>query len=314
MSITTGLGREEVGRNEILNGNFDLWARGTSFVYTALYSADRWGHHQFQVGVSTRQTFVAGGEHPGNSQYVMRVSGNSVNGVRMQVAQGIEHLNTIPLRGKRVTLSYYLRCSAASFSVNPTAVRGYVGYTTGTADAVFNTNNYLVTSANATATQGSLPTTWKKYTVSLNIPTNANNVAVVFQTDLDPVFLTSDWYEISQVKLEVGSVATPFSLAGGSIGGEITLCERYYQTITHQLWGDGYSAGAGAYVVLASGSFRTTMRTTPSVTAPTWALSLVNTPTLDSYTTTGITFAAISNGTGRMTLRSSSAIIAEAEL
>ena len=53
----------------------------------------------------------------------------------------------------------------------------------------------------------------------------------------------NDWIEFEKIQLEVGSVATPFSRAGGTIQGELSGCQRYYTRL----------GGDAAYGIIATG-------------------------------------------------------------
>ena len=217
-------------RNLIINGDFNIWQRGTA--ETALsqnYKADRWGKMQYQSALHSRQAFVASGTHPENSQYVLRASGDATTALsRIQTAQGVESVNCIPLRGKTITLSLYLRCVSATMPTSSLSnLNVVVGSTAATADGSFLTTTYVAGgNASVVIAQGSLPTTWTKYTVTYTVPTNTNNIAayVGFSGNVDAG--TGDWYEISQVQIEEGTVATPFEHR--SYGTELALCQRYY--------------------------------------------------------------------------------------
>jgi hypothetical protein len=71
---------------------------------------------------------------------------------------------------------------------------------------------------------------------------------------------------MTQVQLEVGSVATVFARAGGTIQGELAACQRYYQRIV-----DGASQWIGAISYYQSTfienvtRFIVQMRTAPSL-------------------------------------------------
>ena len=131
-------------KNKLINGNFRLWGRGVGpGIISVEYQADRWGKHNFQRAVPSRQDFVASGDHPGNSKYVLRNAGDGSTAARLGSYQGIESWDTYSLRGKTVTLSGYIRFSAASIT-SSTSLGVSLGYTNAAADGVMNSSNYQV--------------------------------------------------------------------------------------------------------------------------------------------------------------------------
>ena len=68
-------------------------------------------------------------------------------------------------------------------------------------------------------------------------------------------------YQLTGVKLEIGSIATPFNRE--SISKVLSDCQRYYQTITSWLMGGYAAAGATMY---SDTMLATTMRIAPTVT------------------------------------------------
>ena len=89
-----------------------------------------------------------------------------------------------------------------------------------------------------------------------NFLSTANQV-----NELDTV---NNTFKVALVQLESGSVATQFETRG--MGQELTLCQRYYQTLSDFLVSGNTGAGAGIYndVTLA-----TTMRSPPTATVST---------------------------------------------
>jgi len=216
-------------KNVIINGGMAIWQRGTA--QTALstqYLADRWGKHQFQNSMITRQSFVQSGAHPGDSQYVMRASGDGSGTTRCNVGQGIELSDTVRFRGKTVTFSGYVRCSAATMSTATGNLSAIVGYSNSSNNGPFTSTNYTADGTTSNLfTPGSFPTTWTKFSTTLTISSTAQNIAVIVQFDNSSTLLASDWYELSNLQLEVGTVATEFEYR--PIGEEFALCQRYFE-------------------------------------------------------------------------------------
>jgi hypothetical protein len=96
-------------------------------------------------------------------------------------------------------------------------------------------------------TGGSHRSTWTTY--------NANDRNV---SNLGIGGSTSDYWQITGVQLEVGSVATPFEHR--SYGDELARCERYFQVIKAI---QAMSGGAST-IVTSSINLRTVMRSTPT--------------------------------------------------
>lgn len=247
-------------RNKIINGSFEVWQRGTSRVYlnAGSFRADRWTANQYQNAAHQQVsvTPVTGMQ----TRYALR-SGSSTTaeaggGARMWVNTTLESADSIPLRGQTVTLSFWVRFSSATCSSSTGTAYGNwtssINYYTSTTDASTATTGPS-SSTDTTITNGSLPTTWTKYTITGTVPSNANNVGVQFGFAGLGNTASNDavWYEITQVQLERGSVATPFEQR--PFGMELALCQRYYQVIAV-----GTSKNLGNNVTLTANDTRGT--------------------------------------------------------
>jgi hypothetical protein len=213
MSITTGLGREEVGRNVLYNSNFDIWQRGTSGSGAGTILADRWyassGCESNSRGSATSPT--------GSTYYAIYTRTTASSG-SLAMFQRMESAVTKPLEGKTVTLSFQFRQTAGT--TLPCKVR---------VDSANAVDNYSGITNQIDATVLVSPTSsWQSVSYSFVVNTTMANNG--FQVVIGNIAATGPiTYNLSQVKLEVGSVATPFSLAGGDYAGELQKCIRYYE-------------------------------------------------------------------------------------
>jgi hypothetical protein len=255
------------GKNGVINGGMDIWQRGTSIAQTApaLYTADRWLGYQ---GTATAVTYTR--QATGDTtnlpfiQYCARIQRNSGStaGSQAQFAQTFESINSIPYAGKTITMSFYAR-RGANYSMNSNNVT--FGFITGTGTD----QNVLTgfTGAAATYTDYTLTTTWQRFTYTQTIPTTATQIGFAFFFTPTGTAGANDWFEVTGVQLEVGSVATPFARAGGSIGGELALCQRYYFRTT----GGGtfqplcFGFASSSTNVMGYLQYPVTMRTSPTV-------------------------------------------------
>ena len=244
------------GRNRIINGNFDIWQRGTSFT-TSGYSADRWyttADTNSGWTVSQQEFTYGQTDVPNEPTYFLRyaISSGSLTGPAIQ--QRIEGVRTFA--GKTVTVTFYARVSSGS-TFTPSYIRMNQSFGSGGSSGVFAVPNEELTA---------FTSSWTKYTYTFNIPSIAGKTIgasnyVNFMIRIPDSTTTT--LDIAQVQLEEGSVATPFEHR--QYGQELALCQRYYGTGIFTATNAYISAaGVGVFGFL---SYKVTMRAAPTVSA-----------------------------------------------
>jgi hypothetical protein len=250
------------GKNFAINGNFDIWQRGTSFAAAVVsaYTADRW---QITSGTQTATISQQTTGAPNGSRYVLRNAYTSA-GSYGNFYQGVETNNALQLSGKTVTLSIKIRKNATL-----TTDLNLVIAKSATVDAAYSAT--WTTVGQTTITNASMPTgttsaDWYTASVTATVPNDgtANSLRIgISEVSTQP---SGAYWEISQAQLELGSVATAFTRCGGTIQGELSACQRYYAKLN----ASGYayfcnSAARSTTVTDGTVVFPVTMRTVPTL-------------------------------------------------
>ena len=218
-----------IATNPIINGGFDVWQRGTSVAYGTVggFGADRWivVRGGWASGATmSRQTGTAGIQYAAR---VQRDSGNtSTNGI--YIDSWVETANSVFFQGKTITLSFYARCGA-NFSASGSAMT--LNFLTGTGTDQNGTTTGYTGSVTAISQTSTLTTSWQRFSYSTTLNSNINEMGVSIGYLPTGTAGANDWFEITGVQVDVGSVALPFRRAGGTIQGEIALAQRYYYRI-----------------------------------------------------------------------------------
>ena len=278
------------GKNKIINGDFGVWQRGTSVAVVAdtfQRLADRF--HLYMSGTfsatQSQQTFtpgtapVAGYE----GQYFWRNTITSITGslTLNRFGQKIEDVRTFA--GQTVTVSFWAK-AGANASWTPQLVQEFG---TGGSGVVF-----------ASGTSVNVTTSWQRFSQTISVPSVSGKTigagsCLTFVIDMPTTGAQTN--DVWGVQLEAGSVATPFTTASGSIGGELALCQRYYErwtlgTSNVALPGFNNSTTNGYHNFI----FKVTKRSDPTISISANADWAVRVPggsnqTLTGFTTIGIT-------------------------
>ena len=267
-----GGGQLAGAKNRVLNSNMSVFQRGTSFTGTfatgtGTYTADRWLAY-IGAGANTISRQVTGDTtNLPFIQYCTRVardSGQTSTNV-VYFANGFESVNSIPLAGKTVTLSFYAR-AGANYSSASNALLANVITGTGTDQNVISGFTGGVNAISQTAT---LTTTWQRFSYSATLATTATQVAVRF--DRTPVGTAgaNDYYEVTGVQLEAGtSTASPYAPNGATYQAELAACQRYYvrfaETSSSSDWMIGFGTGFSTTGATIQVKHPVTMRVYPS--------------------------------------------------
>ena len=252
-----GVGR----RNLLINGDFKVSQRGvytsTTSVANNTYYLDRWR--------------MALGSVAGTVQHNEVVLPNGIKTMAMKVSAatsnttgyvGVRHVieDFRALSGQVVTASMWVRTTLKSMTFRHDSTANFGNVVSPDGQWYYHTATYqmpTITAAGGNANQTTL--------ALINYTGSAGGGTI-----------SGEYFEVAQVQLELGSVATPFEHR--SYGEELALCERYYQKSYDK---DAYVTGStslstvgsvdhygssDATNVLAQVYFRTQMRDAPTVT------------------------------------------------
>jgi hypothetical protein len=273
-----------LSNNAIINGNFDIWQRGTSITGNTFFNADRWFFSGPGATTVSRQAFSPGElTVPGYGQpeFFARLSISSAGD--NQFLQNVEDVRT--LAGQTVTLSFWIKASTST-----------------SIEHIFLLQNFGAGGSAMGITQfGSgtaITTQWERVSVTTTLPSVVDKTIGAnssLSARLDTLSTFTGSIDIWGVQLEAGSVATPFKLAGGgNPGAELALCQRYYyrtDTGSDARVGVGYNRNTTTANIFVP--FPVSMRVSPitfetSATASHYGLTFLATGAVCSVVPTAI--------------------------
>jgi hypothetical protein len=269
--LTSSTLSNSAGKNLVINGGMDIWQRGTSALAAATstatgFTADRWQLYRGSFTANCTASRQATGDTTNlpSIQYGLRVQRTAADTSTqfIRTLQTFETVNSIPLAGKTVVISYYAK-RGANYSSASNAFSILVDYGTGT------DQNYIggfTGNTNIANNAVTLTTTYQRFTTSFTVPATATQLAIYYGYTPSGTAGANDWFEITGIQLELGATATTFSRAGGSIQGELAACQRYYfrntgttgETIINIGFANSSTAGSGQI------QFPVPMRVTPT--------------------------------------------------
>jgi hypothetical protein len=256
-STSTGLryqGNFAAGKNKIINGDFGIWQRGTSFTSPSnVYTADRFQANGITGDVVSRQTFtpgtapVAGYE----GEYFLRYASSATAGTRY-FFQKVEDVRTFA--GQTVTFSFWARVNSGTASLTTYFYQQFGSG--GSADVQSSSGTYTVTTA------------WQRITFTITMP-SVSGKTIGAGSLVQAAFLFSDVsknLDIWGYQLEASNTATAFQTATGTIQGELAACQRYFYKMTGVSGTDPFGVGTAisSTSIVIQTALPVTMRTAPT--------------------------------------------------
>jgi hypothetical protein len=250
-STSTGLrwqGDYAAGKNKIINGDFGVWQRGTSFSNPGNgdYTTDRFKISFDGTGATrtvSRQTFtpgtapVAGYEGQFFYRVAQTVAGSGQTFLT-PVIQRIENVQT--LAGQTATLSFWAK-AGANISISGGLVQNFGSGGSSSVNTSVGTHN--------------LTTSWQRFTATVSIPSISGKtigtsafLELYFDSGSPTAVQTLDFWGF---QLEASNTATAFQTATGTLQGELDACRRYFEAQTGLAGGNDQSVGNG-FVVTAT--------------------------------------------------------------
>jgi hypothetical protein len=226
-AATTGLRYSATpsASNPIINSAFQIAQRGTSGFTANGFTLDRWFINGAANMTLSRQATSDTTNLP-FIQYCARIArtAGSTSTVPREFTQSLESVNAIPFAGKTVTVSFYAR-AGANYSSTSNALSLTLVSGTGT-DQNRGATAYTGEAYPASVT-ATLTTTWQRFSATGTVAATATELAIYNVSTPTGTAGANDYYEITGVQIDIGSVALPFRTYAATIQGELAACQRY---------------------------------------------------------------------------------------
>ena len=321
VSVNTAGG---TAKNAIINGNFDIWQRGTSFssVGNSVFTADRVSWNQTGTGVIdiTQETSIVPNNSSTNSlKLAVTTADTSIAAADFYMLQysiegaDVQHFAFGDSNANDVTLSFWVRSNLTGIYTigirNSASNRSYVSeYTIDSADTF--EKKTITIPGDTTGTWLHENNVGLKLVFGLSFGSNhhgTNNTWEAAQdfgtaNQVNWLGTTSNTFYLSQIQLEVGSVATVFERR--TFSTELGLCRRYFwRPVDGSIDATGVLPGWSAH----------SANTTRMVSGYLWPVQMRSAPTLavssashfliqDGLSNATATLVGVANSTAQGTL------------
>lgn len=289
--------KSKLPENDIINGSFNFWQRGTTFaaIASGVYSADRFVYLKTGTMVHTigRDSADVPGSSPFNINYSFKVDCTTIDGAiaagdNCRVMQSIEGYNIKKYIGGYGILSFWVkgtktgvhcvgfrnsgadRSYVVEYAINVTNTWEYktitipFDFSGGTWDYTNGVGLNIMWTLASGSTFQTTPDTWQ----TGDFFATANQVNACDNTAND--------FRLAKVKFELGQVATPFVAIDQE--QELARCQRYYEksynidvdpgTVTDVgkfEWKSTRHDNGGGFTCIGTVEFSIRKRTTPTV-------------------------------------------------
>jgi hypothetical protein len=219
--------------NFILNGNFDAWQRGTSFTSTGniQYFADRWCGRRAD-GTSIMQVSRISSVVPIYSTYIMRTARTvgDASASNIGICQILDSTTVQRLASATMTISAKVRLGAgfgnSSGKIKMQLIAG-TALNEGGNPFAFTTGSVVLGEVQT----GTGKDIWHDVQLTATLGSSVKSLMVSFISESPTGTATAnDYFDISQVKLEIGSSKTVFMPLDPN--RELMDCQYFYERIS----------------------------------------------------------------------------------
>ena len=279
------------GKNALINGNFEIWQRGTSSTTLGYSTADRW-YVNNNTGTSTMSqstTYLAP-----DARYSLKIIPSVAANVT-SVTQTLETNNSIQFAGQNVTLSAY--CAADS----STPMQLFCRYSTSVDVASAGVWTTITATSGGT---GTVSTAMTRISGVYAIPSTAQSMQIAIAPVSNMAIGVAAYY--GSVQLELGTTVSVFTRNASSFQAELAACQRYYYrqtSITNYGQFASYTPASTTTTIYGQIQPAVTMRIAP--TSVEFSTLRVNDAFAGNPAVTAVTIGETANGFTNITITSS---------